>query len=104
MEKRRFIDEQIANPGLCADLVAESIGISLRYLFYLFQHDNITFSQYVRNQRLEKCREDLLNDSSNRQTITEIAFKWGFNNFSHFSRLFKQVYNTSPKQYRQSSG
>ena len=34
------------------------------------------------------------------QSITEIAYKCGFNNISNFNRLFKSKKNCSPKEYR----
>ena len=32
--------------------------------------------------------------------VSEIAFAWGFNDASHFSRAFKQRFGMSPKEYR----
>ncbi|MCP4316929.1 MAG: AraC family transcriptional regulator [Hyphomicrobiales bacterium] len=33
-------------------------------------------------------------------SISEIAMKWGFNNFQHFSKLFRAHFGESPSQYR----
>ena len=46
---------------------------------------------------MQKC---LLNTS--KLNISEIAFDSGFENVSHFSRIFKKKYNCSPLQYRKS--
>jgi methylphosphotriester-DNA--protein-cysteine methyltransferase len=32
------------------------------------------------------------------QTNIEIAFRWGFNDAAHFSRVFKAQYGVSPRQ------
>ena len=34
--------------------------------------------------------------------ITEVAYRWGFNDSAHFSRLFKASFGMSPTQYRSS--
>ncbi|WP_370654036.1 helix-turn-helix domain-containing protein [Methylophaga sp.] len=36
-----------------------------------------------------------------RKTISEIAFQAGFNNISHFNRVFKSYFWHSPREYRQ---
>nr|WP_269147708.1 AraC family transcriptional regulator [Methylophaga nitratireducenticrescens] len=33
--------------------------------------------------------------------MTQIAMQYGFNNMSHFSRIFKKYYGCSPRAYRQ---
>lgn len=48
---------------------------------------------WITNRRLERAKAFL---ESTDQTITEVAFECGFNNASHFSRVFKQKFNTSP--------
>jgi transcriptional regulator GlxA family with amidase domain len=36
------------------------------------------------------------------QSISEIAFNSGFENISHFSRIFKENFGLSPLQFRKS--
>ncbi len=57
--------------------------------------------RYIRQRRLENCRKDLLDPIQIGARISDIAFRWGFNDLSHFSRVFKQRYDYSPKDYRQ---
>ena len=38
-----------------------------------------------------------------RRSVTEIAFLWGFQDVSHFSRVFKERFDAPPLAYRQSS-
>jgi AraC-like DNA-binding protein len=43
-----------------------------------------------------------MTDSTQRsRTVTEIAFLHGFNNASHFGRVFRERYGTTPSDYRQ---
>jgi AraC-like DNA-binding protein len=32
--------------------------------------------------------------------ISDIAFAWGFNDLAHFSRIFKQKFGASPREWR----
>ena len=34
------------------------------------------------------------------RTLTEIAYSWGFSDFSHFSRCYKEKFGCSPKHDR----
>jgi AraC-like DNA-binding protein len=50
--------------------------------------------------RLDRCHQDLLNPACARKSITEVAYSWGFNNSSHFSRCFKRAFGASPRRFR----
>jgi len=56
-----------------------------------------TPGKWLTNKRLEHA-EILLNTT--KQNISEIAFSSGFENISHFSRIFKDKYGSSPLQFR----
>lgn len=53
--------------------------------------------KWLTQKRLEHAK--LLLETS-RKSVSEIAFKSGFENLSHFSRIFKQKYGMSPLQYQ----
>lgn len=94
------IESLLGDPELTSKHVAEKHGVSLRYLQKLFTLANKTFSNYVRIRRLERCRADLLSPLFAQISITEICFRWGFNSSAYFSRSFRDVYGTSPREYR----
>ena len=52
-------------------------------------------SRWTRQQRLERCRRQLAGAMGS-TTVTEVAFRWGFNDSAHFSRAFKQAFGVSP--------
>ncbi len=58
---------------------------------------NITPGKWLTRKRLEYAK--LLLDTSKRN-ISEKAYDSGFENISHFSRVFKEKYGYSPRQYR----
>lgn len=53
--------------------------------------------KWLTEQRLLLAKSKLV---SSKKTIREIAFDCGFNNASHFSRIFKETYNITPTHYR----
>ncbi len=55
-------------------------------------------SQWIRQRRLSRAKELL---ESTAMTVTDICFASGFENVSHFSRLFKEHFGTPPSSYRQ---
>ena len=56
-----------------------------------------TFTQFVNEFRIVHATKLL---SENPTSITDICFESGFNNFSHFNKLFKKFTGKSPLKYR----
>lgn len=100
LEVKSFIHRHLADPNLSAFEISKALNISKSYLYLLFQGEDTTVNRYIWDLRLEKCRADLANPLHSHRTITEIAFAWGFNNTTHFSRLFKERYGLSARAYR----
>lgn len=98
------IETQLGSPDLTPRRIAEEHGVSLRYLQNLFTLAGNRFTNYVRTRRLERCRADLVSPLYARQSISEICYRWGFNDSAHFSRTFRSQYNTSPRDYRRTGG
>lgn len=96
-----FIERHLADPGLDAARVAKGVGLSPRYLNDLFRDEDTSLMRHVWQRRLERCSRDLLDPAHVGHRLIEIAFRWGFNDLSHFSRAFKQRYACSPREYRQ---
>jgi AraC-like DNA-binding protein len=56
-----------------------------------------TFTRFVNEYRIVQARR-LLTETSG--SITSISYECGFNNFSHFNKLFKEFTGKSASQYR----
>ncbi len=97
---KNFIYKNLTDPKLSPDMIALAHGISTRYLHMLFQPEDISLGRYIQMQRLEACRNCLEDSEMNSFSATEIAFRWGFNDASHFGRCFKAQFGDSPSQYR----
>ncbi|MCR5795166.1 MAG: helix-turn-helix transcriptional regulator [Solobacterium sp.] len=71
------------------------------YLSALFRKETgLTFSEYVRRQRLSAAA-DLL--KATQMTVEEIASYCGIPDANCFTRLFRREYGMSPVKYRASA-
>ncbi|MGO4871832.1 MAG: AraC family transcriptional regulator [Roseiarcus sp.] len=95
-----FIRSRIGDPDLDPEKIARACRISTRYLHELFRDTNQTLGSWIRDQRLEACREALA-DPAQRQTVAEIAYQGGFGDQAQFSRAFKAQYGVPPREYRE---
>jgi len=66
----------------------------------LFAEAGDCVSEYIKRERLRGCLLDLRDASLERQSITEIAFSWGFNSAAHFSSSFKKEFGLCPRDFR----
>ena len=98
---KQYIEINIRHPQLSPALVAEHHHISERYQRMLFASTGTTISKYILDKRLELCREALENLELRVYSISQIAFNYGFNDASTFSRKFKERYGVTPKEYRE---
>ncbi|MCP5214546.1 MAG: helix-turn-helix domain-containing protein [Pseudomonadales bacterium] len=97
---KMYIEHHLADPMLSPATIANSNGVSPRYLRLLFEKEGLTCSRYVINRRLEEVARNLANPSADHMKIIEIAYRWGFSNPSHFSRTFKEHFLCAPQDYR----
>ena len=93
--KRRYASR------LTLEEVADYVGYSPAYFSRIFREDTgLGFKEYLNELRVEKGCGLLLNS---RLTITEIAAMLGFNDQSHFCKVFKLFTGVTPDRYRKRS-
>lgn len=95
-----YIANHLDDHRLSPPLIAEALGISTRHLHYVFDHGEESVAQYIQRLRLEQCARDLADPTQAGNTVMDIALRRGFNNPSHFGRLFRARYGLTPKRYR----
>lgn len=79
------------------DEVAAKAGFSLYHFTRFFKENTgLTFGQFLNNYRITKAEWHLINKEG---SITEIAYKAGFNSLKTFNRIFKQIKGCSPSDY-----
>ena len=96
----RTINQHFANPDLNAKMVADSCGISLRYLCHILKKNGLSFSQLLWDRRMATAHGWLREEKMRRHAISEIAYLVGFKSSAHFSRMFKARYQLGPREYR----
>lgn len=89
---------RLQDPALTPEAVAAAFGISLRHLHRLFSAGELTLERWIRHQRLLRCREEL--ETRPEAAISQVAFRWGFNDAAHFSRAFRALFGESPRDCR----
>jgi AraC-like DNA-binding protein len=97
---KAHIEANLGNPDLDPADIARASFISTRYLHKLFEAEGMSVGQWIRSERLDRCRRDLVDPSLDGQSILEIASRWGLRGPQHFSRLFRSAYGCSPSDYR----
>ena len=91
---RTHLDEKISMEDLAA-----KVHLSPDYMSKIFKHETgETIRDYVIRKRMEAAKT-LLRVSD--KSISEIGLEVGYDNPSYFVRIFRQRYDTTPKQYRE---
>lgn len=94
----RIIEQCLEDPALKPAAIARQNGCSLRSLQMAFAEHGTTVTDEIRDRRLARCKAMLLDAPL--EPIGRLAMRWGFNDASHFCRLFKASFGVSPRQYR----
>jgi AraC-like DNA-binding protein len=93
-----FINNNFQNCDLTLDFVSGETGINQRRITNEIQNQfGCNFKTYINRLRINESKRLLLEKDLN---IGEIAFKVGFNNQTHFNRVFKSEVQISPTEYR----
>ncbi|WP_233213487.1 helix-turn-helix transcriptional regulator [Mycobacterium hubeiense] len=91
-----YMEANVANDIGLAD-IAQAVHVTPRAVQYMFRrHLDVTPLQYLRRQRLEYARRDLLNADRARETVTDIAARWGFLHTGRFAVMYRQAFGESP--------
>ncbi len=78
--------------------VAEVVYLNEEYFSKLFsKYTGWTFKDYVIKEKMKVASQLLANTNL---SVSVIATKTGFDNFSHFSRTFKKLTDVTPQEYR----
>jgi AraC-like DNA-binding protein len=101
---KHFIRRNLDDERLGPEWIASAHQISTRYLHMLFEGESVSISRYIQQLRLESCRAALEDPSFARYSVSDIAYRFGFKDASHFSRSFKSEFGETPARYRRAIG
>lgn len=97
---KRDIMTHLSEQALSVDYIASRHAISPRYIRSLFEGDQTTFTDFVREQRLRVAHRMLADPSLAQRSISTIAFDVGFGDISHFNQMFRQRFGATPSDVR----
>lgn len=80
--------------------VAGRLRITPRYIQELFEAEGMTFSKFVREQRLALARRTLADPRYAGVAISAIAFDVGFGDLSTFNHAFRHRFGATPSDLR----
>jgi AraC-like DNA-binding protein len=91
-----FIHENARRDITVAD-IADAAHVTVRAVQLGFQrHMDTTPLGYLRQVRLAHARQDLIIADPGTQTVTGIAYRWGFTSSSRFAARYLQAYGVTP--------
>ena len=97
---QRLLRDRYHEIGLTPAALARDLGISARYLHYLFAKQATTFGRELLRMRLERARELLQDWRHDDIPIGDIASRCGFAEASHFARRFRHTFGAAPNDFR----
>lgn len=95
----RFIEANLAEQDLDARTVGAAIGYSRSAVYRLYEPDG-GVRRYVRSRRLRRCLDELARPTDPARRVVAVAARWGFEDASHFNRLFRAEFGVPPSAVR----
>ena len=98
LERARDLIHESLDQPITLSSIAREVGIHPAHLARSFRaHYHATIGDYIRRLRIERAARELADGSA---SIAEIAFRSGFCDQSHFSRVFRQCTGVTPAAFR----
>jgi len=93
-----FIDEHAAR-DITVPEIAAAACVTVRALQLAFRRElDTTPTAYLRTVRLARAHRELVDADLSQETVTAVAYRWGFSSASRFSAYYRETYGVSPKQ------
>jgi AraC-like DNA-binding protein len=93
------IATNLGQPDLSAAALARRHDVTPRYIHKLFELEGMTLSRFKLGLRLARVHSMLLG-GHDELTISEIAYRAGFNDLSTFNREFRRHFGATPSEVR----
>ncbi|GGB79568.1 HTH-type transcriptional activator RhaS [Marinobacterium zhoushanense] len=97
------IRARCTEPGLVAAAIADDLAISVRTLHRTLAMQGTTFAEMLIAERIVIAQRLLSSPAFKNLSISEIGYRVGLADPSHFTRVYKRVTGQTPKQTRTGS-
>ena len=94
---------RFADPALKTEDIADDAGVSVRFLQMIFAERGTSVSRCIFDERIRRAAKLLSDQRATHRSVTDIAFACGFNDSSHFGRVFSARLAMTPSQWRKQS-
>lgn len=97
VEKIKYMIKEQISSDISVSSLSRTFNYNSNYLSRIFKLETGTALQdYIIQVRIEKAKALLAQG----ERVSDVSAKVGYENFPHFSRIFKKVVGVSPKQYQ----
>jgi AraC family transcriptional activator of tynA and feaB len=72
----------------------------VRTLHLRFEKLGQSFGRWLLENRLDACGKALRDPHQQSGSISDIAYRWGFNDLSHFNKTFRARFGMAPSEMR----
>ncbi|NHE58149.1 hybrid sensor histidine kinase/response regulator transcription factor [Cyclobacterium plantarum] len=96
-----LVEKEIENPDFSVEILSKSLGMSRVHLYKKI--NSLTGQnplEFIRSIRLQRAAQLL---EMNQYTVSEVAYKVGYNNAKYFSKHFKANYGKLPSQFQKNN-
>lgn len=97
----RLIALEYGDPALTPGRIASVLHVSTRTLARIFSDHGETVMRRIYDERVRQAAKLLLDAAAAHRSVTDIAFACGFNDASHFGRVFAARMHMTPSRWRQ---
>jgi len=88
------------DPNLTPGRIAQDMNVSTRTLARVFAAKNETIMRRLFEERARQAAKFLTAPEAAHRSVTEIALACGFNDVSHFGRVFAAKMHMTPSEWR----
>tara|TARA_R110000787_G_scaffold15088_27_gene46531 strand:+ start:2215 stop:3252 length:1038 start_codon:yes stop_codon:yes gene_type:complete len=96
---QQIIREKLDDPRFGPGELRESLHMSRRSLYLLFENHQTTPAQSIRKARIRRAAEIMPARALKGRKMIDVAFEVGFEDYATFCRIFKEEMGTSPRSF-----
>jgi AraC-like DNA-binding protein len=99
LRTRQVVLRLLADPGLSVSRIASELNMSASALTRALKAAGMSPMRYAWSLRLEQAARLLGDTAKDNVRAKEVAYRCGFSDAAHFSRVFKARYGASPREF-----